>query len=204
MRLPVYEGRRILRKEWSFGTNNQQQSGFIENAYFNGVGRYVCQMQRMTIKFSKSSGSCAGVRDFIELDLIDFARRNPGIAVYLKPRMKPTPVLNAEYLDGSVHWHIMRLFSREQVKQWIDYFVSRSGQQVQRFRKPIKTDCPSVQGHWTPFSNVPGHLNVSQLPDAERGAFSPEHASATEQLIRLQQQVHNLHILHEHRDPGDQ
>lgn len=200
--LPAYPGRRIHREEWSFGTNRQQKSGFIENAYFNGLGRHVCQLQRLTIKFSKSSGTSSGVRDFIENDLIDFARSNPGIALYLKPRMKPTPVLNADYLNGTTHWFSLRLFSRTQVKQWIEYFVTRSGQQVQRFRKPIKTDCPSVQGHWTPFMHIPGH--VKELPDDERAAFVPSFPSATEQLRRLQQQVHNLHILHEHRTTGDQ
>ena len=198
--LAPFAGRRTPLNDWSFGTNRQQESGFIQNVYFNGVGRQVCQLQRLTLKFSQSSGSCSGVRDFIEHDLLDFARANPGIALYLKPRRKPTPVLTADYLNGTSHWFNLRLMTQAQVKEWVEYFVGRSGVRMQRFRKPIHTDCPSVQGHWTPFLAVPAHLNVAQFPDAERAAFAADLPSATEQMLRLQTQVSNLHILQEHRD----
>ena len=85
--------------------------------------------------------------------------------------------------------------SQAQVKQWIEYFASRSGERVQRIRKPLHTDCPSVQGHWTPFLNLPGHLNVTGFPNEGRAAFAPSVPSATQQMLRLQQQVHSLHIM---------
>ena len=36
-------------------------------------------------------------RDFVENDLIDYARSNPGTVVYVKPRRHRGPVIVAEY-----------------------------------------------------------------------------------------------------------
>lgn len=62
-----------------------------------GIGRYVCQLKRITFKFCKSRGDSGGVRDFIEGQAVDFARQNPSVMVYLKPRRHRAPLLVAEY-----------------------------------------------------------------------------------------------------------
>lgn len=36
-------------------------------------------------------------RDFIEKDLVEFAKQNPGVVVYLQPRRHRKPKLSAEY-----------------------------------------------------------------------------------------------------------
>lgn len=43
-------------------SNLFMKSGFPRAALNNGIGRYVCQLQRVTIKFCKSDGSSRGVR----------------------------------------------------------------------------------------------------------------------------------------------
>lgn len=73
------------------------KSGYPGAPLANGVGRYVKQLQRITIKFCKSHGCSRGVREFIEHDLVNFAKDNPGVVVYAKPRRHRTPVLSAEY-----------------------------------------------------------------------------------------------------------
>jgi large subunit ribosomal protein L43 len=73
------------------------KSGYVAAPLANGVGRFVLQCQRMTIKFCKSHGGSRGVRDFIENDLVAFARDNPGVVMYLKPRRHRSPVVVAEY-----------------------------------------------------------------------------------------------------------
>ena len=73
------------------------KSGYVKAPLANGLGRVVLQCQRITIKFCKSHGDSRGVREFIENDLIDFARRNPSVVTYLKPRRHRSPVLVAEY-----------------------------------------------------------------------------------------------------------
>ena len=40
-------------------------------------------------------------RDFIESDLMDFAKANPGTVVYLKPRRHRSPAMVAEYCMNS-------------------------------------------------------------------------------------------------------
>lgn len=68
----------------------------------NGVGRYIKQLQRVTIKFCKSHGCSRGVREFIEHDLLEFAKANPGVVIYAKPRRHKGPVLSAEYCKYSL------------------------------------------------------------------------------------------------------
>lgn len=73
------------------------KSGFIRAPLQNGVGRFIGQLQRITLKFCKNNGSSRGMRNFIENNLVDFAKDNPGVVVYVKPRRHKTPVIVAEY-----------------------------------------------------------------------------------------------------------
>jgi len=73
------------------------KSGYPTAPGTNGIGRYICQLQRITIKFCKSWGCSRGVREWIETDLVKFAEDNPGIVVYVKPRRHRGPVIKAEY-----------------------------------------------------------------------------------------------------------
>nr|BAH72256.1 ACYPI004785 [Acyrthosiphon pisum] len=74
--------------------------GFPRVPLQNGIGRYICQLKRVTLRFCKSSGSSRGIRDFIETDLVSFAQDHPGTALYLKPRRHKSPSFVAEYLNG--------------------------------------------------------------------------------------------------------
>lgn len=78
-------------------TSSSQPAEYISTTLANGVGRYVCQLQRITFKFCKEHPSSRGIREFIENDLVDFARKNPGIVVYLQPKRHRKPKLFAEY-----------------------------------------------------------------------------------------------------------
>ncbi|CAH1975353.1 unnamed protein product [Acanthoscelides obtectus] len=71
--------------------------GFINVPLQNGVGRYVSQLQRVVLKFCKNNGSSRGMREFIESGLVNFAKENPGVVVYLKPRRHRSAVIKAEY-----------------------------------------------------------------------------------------------------------
>ena len=53
----------------------------------NGIGRFIPQLARVTIKFCKESGASQGVRSFIEQDIVQFAKDNPSVVVYLKPQL---------------------------------------------------------------------------------------------------------------------
>ena len=42
---------------------------------------------------------CDSHRDFIENQVVDFAKQNPGIVVYLKPRRHRAPHVKLEYCE---------------------------------------------------------------------------------------------------------
>lgn len=151
----------------------------------NSKNRQVCQLQRLTLKFCKTTAPSKGVRDFIEQDLIDFTKKNPGVVVYLKPRRFKTGVVVGEYLDGSYHWQSLHKMSREDVKLWLEFMTTRSGQAIQVFIKEHKIDFPSLQGPWHPFLNKPTELNVTRFPCEARSRFIPERQSATERLLEI-------------------
>lgn len=99
----------------------QKATGFLRNAYYQGHGRYVNQIARMTIKFCKFGGSSREVRKFIETRLVDVARENPGCVIYIQPRLFKTPVLKTEYLNGGEHYLNFHKMSSAQVEAWINF-----------------------------------------------------------------------------------
>ena len=120
-------------------------TGYIRNAYYNGIGRYlskvlrkwlkfnhlfvcryVCQLQRITFKFCKNSVNSRGVRQFIETEMVDWSRKNPGVVVYLKPRRHRTGVIVTEYLNGMSHWMSIRNFDVVEINWWLDFLKNRS------------------------------------------------------------------------------
>ncbi|XP_016928070.2 large ribosomal subunit protein mL43 [Drosophila suzukii] len=176
------------------------KSGFPRAPLQNGLGRYVCQLQRITLKFCKNNGSSRGMRDFIENHLVDFAKENPGIVVYVKPRRHRTPVLVGEYLNGEREWMSCRNSTQEEISKWIDLLKTQNGSSSSlRLRKMWHTDVPSIQGPWTPF--------LLRSPDAQGQVYPSEDASkpletpqtATEKLIELfrQQQLEGGNEAHE-------
>nr|CAG4648949.1 EOG090X0FS9 [Polyphemus pediculus] len=160
-------------------------SGFIRTPLSNGLGRYIPQLQRITLKFCKSHGGSRGVRDFIESDLINFAKSNPATAVYLKPRRHRAPVMIAEYLNGEREHFSCENFSKEELGKWISYLNTRSGIPSMRFRKYQHTDYPTIQGVWTPFTHQPPDLNVTQFPHEELSKPLNLKPSASEQLLEI-------------------
>lgn len=78
-------------------SSTSQPAEYINTNLENGLGRYVCQLQRVTFKFCKEHPASRGIREFIENDLVDFAKKNPGTVVYLQPRRHRKPKVFAEY-----------------------------------------------------------------------------------------------------------
>ncbi|KAK2168851.1 hypothetical protein NP493_1215g00002 [Ridgeia piscesae] len=164
-------------------------SGFVKSALQNGAGRYVCQLQRLTLVFCKSSGGSRGLRDFVEKHLLEFTQKNPGVVVYLQPRRHRPPKLVAEYLNGRREEIPVATHNDETICQWVNHLRTHSGNETVRLRKTWHTDTPSIQGPWTPFTNKDTRLNVTQLPSEELSRFQPTEPSATEKLLRLAEQL---------------
>ncbi|XP_073997621.1 mitochondrial ribosomal protein L43 [Rhodnius prolixus] len=160
-------------------------SGFPRAPLKNGIGRYIGQLKRVTIKFCKSNGDSRGVREFIESELIDFARNNPGVVVYVKPRRHRGPTLTAEYLNGNTDYIYCRNFSKEEVYKWLHLLTTRSGKDIMRYRKLWHTDSPSVQGVWTPYTFRDPSLNLASFPINDFNGPKCRKPTATDQLIEL-------------------
>ncbi|RZC33406.1 39S ribosomal protein L43, mitochondrial, partial [Asbolus verrucosus] len=162
------------------------KSGFITTPSQNGVGRYVCQLQRVVLKFCKNHGSSRGMRDFIESGLVDFAKNNPGIVVYLKPRRHRTAVISAEFLNGDKQWINCRNFTKEEITKWLSLLRTQSGDKTGfRLRKLLHTDHPSIQGPWTPYTFKDPSENLVKYPNKELSQSKKLEKTATEQLIEL-------------------
>ncbi|TGZ70937.1 hypothetical protein CRM22_002916 [Opisthorchis felineus] len=119
----------------------------------NGIGRYVPQLQRITIKFCKSRSDSKGVRDYIEGYLVDFARRNPATVVYVKPRRHRPPLLVAEYLCGNWQYVKASQMECEEIHNWMEFLRNRSGLDIMPIYKTWSTKSPSIQGMWQPFNS---------------------------------------------------
>ncbi|CAH0403946.1 unnamed protein product [Chilo suppressalis] len=162
------------------------KSGFIRAPIQNGVGRFVPQLQRIVLKFCKTYGASQGLREFIEQDLVDFAKENPSVVVYLKPRRHRGPVIVAEYLNGDRVWMSVHNKTHSEITKWIEVLRTQQGDiSSLRLRKYQYTDYPSVQGPWTPFTFKDPELNTAQLPDPHFGANDRLPITATEKLRLL-------------------
>ncbi|KAG7190353.1 hypothetical protein KM043_006465 [Ampulex compressa] len=162
------------------------KSGFPRAPFGLGVGRYVCQLQRVTLKFCKNRGSSRGIREFIENDLLDYAKENPGVVVYLKPRRHRLPVIKAEYLNGESHWMEVGKYTREDIIKWMELVRTQfhDGSKM-RLRKLWHTEFPSIQGPWTPFTFKESSLNHATFPNEKLAAAIQEQPTATEEVLRL-------------------
>nr|XP_046232460.1 39S ribosomal protein L43, mitochondrial [Scatophagus argus] len=136
-------------------TSRGTPSRFLQSVLQNGVGRYVCQLKRISLIFSKKAQSSLGVREFIEEGVVDYAKKNPSTVVYVSPQSGRIPKIVAEYLNGSVREEVVTNKTSLQISELMTKLTNQSGLDVIRIRKPFHTDSPSIQGQWHPFTNRP-------------------------------------------------
>ncbi|EZA58534.1 hypothetical protein DMN91_009044 [Ooceraea biroi] len=162
------------------------KSGFPRAPLGLGIGRYVCQLQRITLKFCKSHGTSGGMRGFIEHDLLDYAKQNPGVVVYVKPRRHRHPVIVAEYLNGGRYWMNVSNYDRDDIIKWMELARTQiHDSPALRLRKLWHTEFPSIQGPWTPFTFKDPKINLTEFPNKELGSAVKLRCTATEKLIKL-------------------
>nr|XP_034989510.1 39S ribosomal protein L43, mitochondrial [Zootoca vivipara] len=144
-------------------TGRGTPSRFLASVLRNGVGRYVGQLQRLTLTVSRDAQSSRGARQYIEEKVVDFARQNPGIVFYVTPKQCRVPTLTAEYLNGTVKVECLTSKTVDEIAKIIQKLAGQSGLEIIRIRKPFHTDNPSIQGQWHPFTNKPSKLNVEAV-----------------------------------------
>uniref|UniRef100_G1SI76 Large ribosomal subunit protein mL43 n=1 Tax=Oryctolagus cuniculus TaxID=9986 RepID=G1SI76_RABIT len=111
-------------------------SRFLTSVLHNGLGRYVQQLQRLSFTLSRDSPSSRGAREFVERQVTDFARRNPGVVIYVNARPCNVPRVVAEYLNGAVREESIHCKSAEEITTLVQKLADQSGLEVIRIRKP--------------------------------------------------------------------
>lgn len=142
-------------------------------------------------------------RDFIEKELVNYAKDNPGTVVYLKPRRHRTPVIVAEYRRYLTLYTILPLnsnfivngdkqyihcpnFTSEEVSKWLNLLRTQAGNSENyRLRKLWHTDHPSIQGPWTPYTFKDPAQNLVSFPNAELGNVLHQPQTATQKLLDI-------------------
>lgn len=145
-------------------TSRGTPSRFLQSVLQNGVGRYVCQLKRISIIFSKKAQGSLGVREFIEEGVVDYARKNPSTVVYVSPQTCRIPKIVAEYLNGNIREEIITNKTAPQILELLTKMTNQSGLDIIRIRKPFHTDSPSIQGQWHPFTNRPPSITPIRPP----------------------------------------
>ncbi|KAM6897885.1 large ribosomal subunit protein mL43 [Xenentodon cancila] len=141
-------------------TSRGTPSRFLKSVLQNGVGRYVSQLKRVSVIFSRKAPSSLGVRDFIEEGVLDYAKKNPGTVVYVSPQPCNVPKIVAEYLNGNVREELVTSKTSQQISELLTKLTNQSGLDIIRLRKPFHTDSPSIQGQWHPFTNRPPSIGA--------------------------------------------
>jgi len=168
-------------------THLYMKSGWITaNAPLrNGIGRFIPQLARLTIKFCKSDGSSNGVRQFIQQDVVQLAKKNPSFVLYLKPRRHRSPVLVAEYLNGERHWQSLNNMGIDEVAAWVDYYRTHSGAEFMAQPKMTYSDHPSIQGMWHPHVHSEPEHCLAKYPNTKLGAPRNLSPTATENVLEM-------------------
>uniref|UniRef100_A0A8C3SQJ4 Large ribosomal subunit protein mL43 n=1 Tax=Chelydra serpentina TaxID=8475 RepID=A0A8C3SQJ4_CHESE len=103
-----------------------------------------------------------------EEKVLDFAKQNPGVVVYVTPQKCRSPTVVAEYLNGAVREEIIADKTVDEITQLVQKLANQSGLEIIRIRKPFHTDNPSIQGQWHPFTNKPTALPLQSLRRLEQ------------------------------------
>lgn len=56
-------------------------------------------------------------------------------------------------------------FTRDELSLWLNHFITRVGVQTIRYRRLWYTECPSIQGVWSPFTNRDPAMNIATFPN---------------------------------------
>merc|ERR1712013_261904 len=147
--------------------------------------RFPAHLSRVTLKFCKGHGGSNGVRQFIQQDVVQWAKKNPSTVVYLKPRRHRSPVLVAEYLNGERHWQSLHNFSCDEVGAWMDYYRTHSGREFMDQFKMHYTDYASIQGYWNPHTHADPRIATAEFPHPQLSEAKNLESSASEQLVWL-------------------
>jgi len=161
-------------------------TGYPTAPQYNGwAGRAIPQLHRLTIRFCKQNEASAGVRQWIDKELLEFAKKNPSCAIYVIPGRQCVPTLRGEYANNRiVHVNAKGLILK-QVCRHINDLRSRSGEPIVKFVSAQTAECKSMQGEWSPVLWQDSRQNAAypNLPQPEFSTYRTGKMSATEYIL---------------------
>uniref|UniRef100_A0A3Q2PB06 Mitochondrial ribosomal protein L43 n=1 Tax=Fundulus heteroclitus TaxID=8078 RepID=A0A3Q2PB06_FUNHE len=148
-------------------TSRGTPSRFLRSVLQNGVGRYVCQLKRISIIFSKKSQSSLG---YVTLTVCDYgvASVTNVFFIFLVFGFQSLQITFLVFpfqfsrlaVNGNTKEELITNKTSQQVLEVLTKLTNQSGLDIIRIRKPLHTDSPSIQGQWHPFTNRPPSLGL--------------------------------------------
>ena len=109
--------------------------------------RGVWQLRSLMLQYCDTSGSSAGVRDFLERFLVPFAKANPQMQIAVNTRSWKHPVVKGWYVQDNPKWLSLKNLSAEQVFERIQFLRDMRPIGLRKHTKAFRTT-PSIQGGW--------------------------------------------------------
>lgn len=114
------------------------------------MGSKLVHLKRLTFNYNRKLVAHDGIRLFLNNHLIDFAKKYPSVAIYIKVNEGMGRV-EAEYLSGSKTKVKLANKSLDEIFYEMWKIKSNSGIKVSRIVRYWNTRKPSIQGNWHPF-----------------------------------------------------
>ncbi|XP_022649652.1 39S ribosomal protein L43, mitochondrial-like [Varroa jacobsoni] len=163
---------------------NQYKAGiFLQYSLTNGMLHYVPNLARITFKFCKSHASSRYMREFIEQEIVEFAKANPATVVYLRPRRHRDPSIVAEYVNGHREQLRCNPFLKNELIKWVEHLRTSAGHDARKLLRYQATSTPSIQGPWHPWVHRKTENNFKTLPSEELSRAIEKMPSATQRVL---------------------
>ena len=93
-------------------------------------------------------------------------------------------------MNGNEKYISLSEKSSAEICQWINHLRTISGKEENRLVKTWKTENPSIQGVWTPYTNKdPVHSTIKYPSESPDFLFKPREKSATEKIIEMAEKL---------------
>ena len=67
-------------------------------------------------------------------------------------------------MNGEEEYIGISKMSRDEIAKWLNYLRTRTGVPEMKYVKMWRTDTPSIQGVWSPFTHRDPALNLVEFP----------------------------------------
>ena len=112
--------------------------------------RGVRQLKALTLRYCDWGGSSRGARAYIQKELVPWATDNPAVTVSTAIKRNKHPVLIAEYVWGQSKVLNVDNKNVSEIGLEVQRLRNSSGRKMTRFKEPVKSETPSLQGVWNP------------------------------------------------------